>query len=315
MGFLRRKWGLACDNLVSAEVVTADGQAVTASAEEHPDLFWALRGGGGNFGVVTWFEYQLHPLGPEIYGTVVIYPGDQIPTVLRRWRDFLADAPDEVTCDLLIWGMPPLPMVPPEQHWAPVAIVAAMHAGPVADGERALEPTRAFGAPIADLSGPRPYVAMQSDLDPLFPDGQLYYWKSIFIDDPSEEALAAIAAMAADRPSPQTLLGLRGLGGAMGRVPEAATAYGNRAALANLSIDATWQDPSRSGEMIAWTRQAWSRMRDLTGGGVYLNFAGLGEDEEALARSAHGPNYDRLKAVKRRYDPTNLFRGNVNIAP
>jgi FAD/FMN-containing dehydrogenase len=315
MGFLRRQWDLACDNLLSAEVVTADGQVVTASATEHPDLYWAIRGGGGNFGVVTSFEFQLYPLGPEIFGAVVIYPFEQAAEVVRRWRDFVLQAPDSVTCDALVWGMPPLPGVPEEMHWAPVVIIAALHAGSAEEGEGALQPVRQFGAPIADMSGPQPYVAFQSSMDPLFANGQLYYWKSLNTVTLTDDAIEQTIALAAGRPSPMTLFALRGLGGAMGRVPQDATAYGDRAAMFNLSIDNTWLDPAQSSEMVAWTRAAWQQMRAMTDGGVYLNFAGLGEENDALARAAYGPNYERLARIKRRYDPDNLFRGNINIAP
>jgi FAD/FMN-containing dehydrogenase len=315
MGFLRRKWGLACDNLRSVEIVTAAGEVLTASESQHADLFWGVRGGGGNFGVVTSFEFDLYPLGPEIYGAVVVYAGAETEQVIRKWRDFILQAPDEVTCDLLIWGMPPLPGVPQEMHWAPIVMAAAMYAGDVQTGEQVLQPVRELGHALVDISGPRTYVAMQRDLDPLFPSGQLYYWKSIFADAYDDAVIAATVKLANDRPSPQTLLGLRGLGGAMSRVPEDATAYGNRQALFNLSIDTTWQDPARSADMVAWTRAAWARMRDLTGGGTYLNFAGLGEENETLARAGYGINVARLREVKRRYDPTNFFRGNINIAP
>lgn len=315
MGFVRRKWGLTCDNLLSVEIVTADGQVLTASESSHPDLFWAVRGGGGNFGIVTSFEFQLHPLGPEIYGAMAVYPAEQAADIIRAWRNYVSVAPDEVTCDLLLWGMPPLPMVPPEMHWAPVVITAAIYAGPVEEGQAVLQPAREFGTPVADMSGPRPYVEMQSDLDPLFPVGRQYYWKSVFANEINDETIAAISALAANRPSPQTLLALRGLGGAMGRVAEDATAYGNRGAFCNLSIDAAWDDPADNEKIIAWTRKSWSMMRDLTGGGVYLNFAGLGEENDTLARAGFGRNYDRLADVKRRYDPANLFQGNVNVRP
>lgn len=315
MGNLRRKWGLACDNLVSAEIVTADGEVLTASEREHPDLFWAIRGGGGNFGVVTSFEFQLHSLGPEIYAAVTVYPMEEATEVVRNWRDYILQAPDEVTCDLFLWGMPPLPDVPEEQHWAPVVIAAGMYAGTVDEVSDALEPVRRLGTPIADLSGPNTYVGYQSDFDPLFPDGLQYYWKSLFANHLDEDAIRGIARMGENRPSPQTMLALRGLGGAMSRVPEDGTAYGNRDAQFNLSIDATWSDPDDNDRVIGWTRDAWSRMRDLTGGGVYLNFAGLGEENDDLVRAGYGSNLDRLKAIKRRYDPANLFRGNINVRP
>lgn len=315
MSFLRRKWGLACDNVVSAQIVTANGDVLNVSEIEHPDLFWAIRGGGGNFGIVTSFEFQLYPLGPEIYAAVTIYPIEEVATVLRNWRDFITTAPDEVTCDLLVWGMPPLPMVSPEMHWSPVVLISSMYAGPVDKGELVLRPARELGTPLFDLSGPRPYVAMQAEIDPLVPDGLQYYWKCINADVLDEPLIEAIVDLAADRPSPRTLLGLRGLGGAMSRVPENATAYGNRSALYNLSFDTTWEDPAQSEEMISWTRSAWSRIHDLTQGGVYLNFTGQDEGGEALARAGYAGNYDRLVEIKRRYDPANLFRGNVNIVP
>ena len=254
MGFLRRKWGLACDNLISVEIVTADGQILRASETEHPDLFWAVRGGGGNFGIITSFEFRLHTLGPEIYGATTIYSFEEADLVLRNWRDFVLQAPDEVTCDALVWGMPPLPEVPPEIHWAPVVILAAMYAGPAEEGDRVLQPVREMGTPIGDLSARQQYVAMQSDLDALFADGQLYYWKSLFADQLSDEVIGEVVALAASKPSPQALFALRSLGGAMGRVPEEATAYGNRDALFNISIDNTWQDPAHNDEMISWAR-------------------------------------------------------------
>ena len=315
MGFLRRKWGLACDNLIAAEVVTAEGRVLTASETENADLFWAIRGGGGNFGVVTSFEFQLHRLGPEIYAAMVVYPGDQTASVARAWRDVMADAPDEVTCDLAITGMPPLPPVPPEMHWAPVAIAFGVYAGPAEAGESVLQPLRQLGTPVADMSGPQPYVAIQSALDPSFPDGLLYYWKSFSGSRLSDEFADALSALCANRPTPQTLVGLRSLGGAMGRVPEEATAYANRSALFNLSIDATWQNPADNERIVDWVRQGWAEMRELTDASAYVNFAGLGEENDLLARSAYGRNFDRLRAIKRKYDPGNLFHGNINVAP
>lgn len=315
MGYLRRKWGLTCDNLLSAEVVTADGEIVTAGADKNEDLFWGIRGGGGNFGVVTSFEFQLHELGPEIYGALAIYPFEEATSVLRKWRDFALHAPNEVTCDAYIWGMPPLLGVPEEMHWAPVVIIAGMYAGPVDEGKQLFQPASELGTPIEDMSGPRPYVEMQSDLDPLFADGQLYYWKSFFSDSMSDELIDEIVAHAADKPSKQCLFALRTLGGAMSEVPEEATAYGNRDAKFNISIDNTWQDPSKTDEMIDWTRKTWSNLREQTEGGVYVNFAGFGEEKDKLTRAVHGKNYERLQQVKSKYDPDNFFCTNQNIKP
>src|SRR6056297_2721469 len=315
MGYLRRKWGLSCDNLRSVEVVTADGRVVTASEDENEDLFWAVRGGGGNFGIVTSFEFRLYPLGPEIYGALTIYPFDDASSVLRKWRDFALNAPQEVTCDAYIWGMPPLPDVPPEMHWAPVVIIAGMYAGPVDKGEQLFQPVSELGTPIEDMSGPQPYVEMQSDLDPLFADGQLYYWKSLFADTMSDEVIDKIVEHAAEKPSKQCLFALRILGGAMRRVPEEATAYGNRDAMFNISIDNTWQNPEKNDEMIAWTRKVWGNLHDQTSGGVYINFAGFGEEKETLTQAAYGRNYERLQQVKAAYDPENFFCTNQNITP
>ncbi len=315
MGLLQRKWGLACDNLLSAEVVTADGEVRRASVVENPDLFWALRGGGGNFGIVTWFEYGLYPLGPEVYSAAAIYALEDAPALLRAWTAFGAQAPDEITSQALFWSMPPLPDLPEELHGIPIFILAGMYAGPAAEGERALEPLRTWGTPMVDLSGAVTYVESQSGFDEFFPDTQRYYWKSLYLDGLDDDLIDSLVVMAARRPSLQTLVALRHLGGAIGRLPEDATAYGHRRAAYNLSLDATWEDPLDGERMISWTRQTWQEFKDNTGGGVYLNFAGLGEENDELARAGYGGNYERLRAIKAKYDPINFFRGNINIAP
>jgi FAD/FMN-containing dehydrogenase len=315
MGLLQRKWGLACDNLLSAEVVTADGEVLQASIVENPDLYWALRGGGGNFGTVTWFEFGLYPLGPEVYSATALYALEDAPALLRAWREFGAQAPDEVTSQALFWSMPPLPDLPEELHGIPIIILAGIYAGSVEDGERALEPLRTWATPIVDLSGPATYVESQSAFDMFFPDTQRYYWKSLYLNGLDDSVIDAMVSMAATRPSPQTLVALRHLGGAISQIPEDGTAYGHRRATYNLSLDATWEDPRDDERMIAWTRQTWQEFKDQTDGGVYLNFAGLGEENDDLARAGYGRNYDRLRQVKAKYDPNNLFRGNINIAP
>jgi FAD/FMN-containing dehydrogenase len=315
MGLLQRKWGLACDNLLSAEVVTADGEVLQASVVENPDLFWALRGGGGNFGIVTWFEFGLDPLGPEVYTAGVLYAFEDARALMRAWRAFAAQAPDEVTSETGFWALPPLPDLPQELHGAPIVVMAGMYAGPAGDGERALEPLRTMGTLIVDMSGTSTYVQSQAGFDEFFPTTQRYYWKSLYLDGLDDDRIDAMIAMAATRPSPQTLIVLRHLGGAIGQIPEDATAYGHRRAMFNLSIDATWDDPRDDARMIEWTRQAWQEMRDRTGGGIYLNFTGLGEENDELARAGYGSNFDRLQEIKAKYDPSNLFRGNINIAP
>ncbi len=315
MGLLQRKWGLACDNLLSAEVVTADGEVLQASVVENPDLFWALRGGGGNFGIVTWFEFGLYPLGPEVYTAAVLYAVEDAPALMRAWREFTEQAPDEITSEAGFWALPPLPDLPAELHGAPVVILAGMYAGPAEEGERALEPLRRMGTPIVDMSGKATYVQAQAGFDEFFPTTQRYYWKSLYLDALGDDVIDAMVAIAATRPSPQTLIILRHLGGAISQIPDDGTAYGHRRSAYNLSLDATWDDAADDERMIGWTRQAWQDMRDRTGGGIYLNFAGLGEENDELARAGYGSNFQRLRDVKAKYDPTNFFRGNINIAP
>jgi FAD/FMN-containing dehydrogenase len=315
MGILQRKYGLACDNLISVQVVTADGDVITASESEHADLFWAIRGGGGNFGVVSSFEFQLHPVGPEVATATLFYAYEDGSTVLRKWREFTEAASDEVTSQVLIWWVPPIPDFPEEMHGNPILTVVGVHAGPVDVGEAALQPLRELSDPIADLSGPAPYLQVQSDFDPFFPDGNLYYWKSIFMDDLTDDHIEMLLQQLIDvRPNEGALV-LRQLGGAVSRVPESATAFGNRQSAFNLSIDALWSDPAHSADNIAWVRECWDEMYRKNGGGVYLNFAGFAEDTAALARAGHQENLDRLRLVKRQYDPMNLFRSNINITP
>jgi FAD/FMN-containing dehydrogenase len=315
MALTSRKWGLACDNLLSVEVVTADGEVRQASVTEHADLFWAVRGGGGNVGIVTWFEYQLHPIGPECFVVGTLYALADAERITPAWRDFVLQAPDEITSTLVYWSMPSLPGFPAELHGTPIVGAFGLYAGDATEGERALQPLREFATPLLDLSGRTDYLSVQNTWDVFFPTTLRYYWKSLFLDELREADIAQTIALAADRPTPETLFALRHLGGAVGRIPDDATAYGNRRSPFNLSLDTTWSDPADDERMIGWTRQAWQELRERTGGGVYLNFAGLGEENELLARAGHGGNYERLRAVKRRYDPDNVFRGNINIKP
>lgn len=315
IGYLRRKHGLSCDNLISADVVTADGRFLKASADKNPDLFWGLRGGGGNFGIVTSFEYRLHPLGPEVMAANVIYPYEQAETVLRAWRDFTADAPDDISSACILWSVPAIPDFPEAWHHRPVIIMDAMYAGPVEAGERALQPLRQFGTPLVDLSGPTQFTALQSDMDGFCPAGNLYYWKSLNLDSLTDELMALTLQAGFDRPSPQSLIVIRHLGGAMNRVSAEETAFGDRSALYNLSLDTSWIDSADSANNIAWTRAVWDRAAQHTSQGVYLNFPGFLEEGESLLRRAYGKNYERLAALKTKYDPDNLFRLHQNIKP
>jgi FAD/FMN-containing dehydrogenase len=315
IGLLRRKYGLSCDNLLSADVVTADGRFLTASETENADLFWGIRGGGGNFGVVTTFEYRLHPVGPEVMAAAVMYPFEQATELLHAWRDYTEQAPDEVTSEVMLWSIPDIPDFPEELRGEPTVVVAGMYAGPAQVGELQLQPLREFGTPLVDLSGIEPYTVAQSSFDSFFPEGLLYYWKSLYLDHLDDAMIDAMVFNAENRPSPKTLLIARHLGGAISRVTEDATAYGNRNAQFNLSIDSTWEDPTESERNIAWTREVWTKMRLFSDGGIYLNFAGFLEEGEKLLHEAHGENYERLVALKTKYDPTNLFRLNHNIKP
>jgi FAD/FMN-containing dehydrogenase len=315
MALTSRKWGLACDNLLSVEIVTAEGEVLRASPTEHPDLFWAVRGGGGNFGIVTWFEYDLHPLGPEVFVVGTLYSLTDAARITPLWHDYVVQTPDEVTSTLVFWSMPSLPVFPSELHGTPIVGAYGLYAGDPAEGEAALQPLREFATPLFDLSGRADYLSVQNGWDVFFPTTLRYYWKSLFLDELRAEDITQTISLAEDRPTPETLFALRHLGGAVSRMPDEATAFGNRRAQFNLSLDTTWADPADDARMIGWTRRAWQELRERTGGGVYLNFAGLGEENDDLARAGFGGNYEHLRQVKRRYDPANVFRGNINITP
>ena len=241
MGWLRRKHGMACDAVVSVDVVTADGRSLTASETENPDLFWAVRGGGGNFGVVTSFEYALQPVGPMVTLCAPFYPLEYGADILRRWRDFMAEAPEDFSSNLLIWSIPAHPNFPTELHGTPVIITAGVHSGTLEEGERAIQPLRELGDPVLDLSGPAPYAGVQMAFDPLFVKGErLNYWKSLYLDSLDDQAIDLIIARGNDRPSPWSLIAVWHLGGAMNRVDRGATALGERSAPYLYSLDTSW---------------------------------------------------------------------------
>ncbi|HSD19189.1 MAG TPA: FAD-binding oxidoreductase [Anaeromyxobacter sp.] len=313
-GWLSRKHGLTIDNLVSARVVTARGEVLRASARENADLFWAIRGGGGNFGVVTSFEFRLHPIAPEVWFALVLYPLDRADVVMCRYRDFMLQAPDDVMAIGLYWSAPPLPAIPAEMHGAPVLIVAAVCSGPPEDGERVIAPLRALDRPVADLTSRVPFSDVQRAFDEDYPKGRLYYWKSAYLEQLPEDVIATLTRYAGERPSPLSTVEVWTLGGAVARVPDTETAFSRRGSPFLFAVEANWDDPASTEENIAWARRACGDAQRFTSG-AYLNFAGFGEEGEALLRAAYGPNLDRLRAVKARYDPDNLFRGNFNVAP
>jgi FAD/FMN-containing dehydrogenase len=315
VGHLRRKYGLSIDNLLSVDIVTADGVLRRASTTENEDLFWAVRGAGSNFGVVTSFEFQAHPVGPMVMVGAVFYPLDEITELLPAWRDYTASAPDELSSVGLCWSVPPHEPFPPEHHGKPVLVIAGAYAGPVEDGEPVVQPLRELGQPLIDLSGPWPWLGLQSGFDALFPKGGLYYWKSRALAELSEAAIDDIADFAARRPSPLTDVILWHHGGAMSRVGETETAYGGRDAAFLVNCEASWDDPAQTDDAIAWGREFWDAMGRHSTGGLYLNFPGFGEEKEALVKAGYGANYERLAALKAQYDPTNLFRMNLNITP
>lgn len=316
MGWLRRKYGLSIDNLVSVDVVTADGTVLTANRHENAELFWGVRGGGGNFGVVTSFEYRLHPVGPEVMFAAPMYPHDKARELLPVWRDMVEEMPEEVTAQAVFWSIPAVSDFPEELHGEPIVVFPAMHCGTAEEGNRVLQPLRELAEPLLDLSGVMPYIHIQQMFDPILHEGRLYYWKSLDLDSLDEDVIDAIVTHAEARPSPDTLMPIWHHGGAMNRVGPTETAFGDRSTTFNLSIDATWDEPGNTEENIAWARDVWEDMHRFSDGGLYLNFAGLGEEGEELMRAGHGEEiHERLARLKAEYDPENRFRLNQNIHP
>jgi hypothetical protein len=306
---------MTVDNLVSAEVVLADGRIVTASAGEHADLFWALKGGGGNFGVVTSFQLRMHPLGPEVFALNVAYPLDQASHVLRGWRDAVDDAPDELSTAGFIWSLPDAPELPEELRGAPYVGIAGMWAGDPVYGEAYTRRLRDLATPLLDLSGVTSYQAFQASLDPFFPNGARRYWKALYLDGFDDAAIDMTVDWSNRRPSPETLVIVRHCGGAMARVGAEQTAFGDRSSEWMLSIDSTWQDPAADGANIDYTRAFWHAAVPFSDGKTYFNFPGLHEEGEAAVRASYGVNHDRLARIKAAYDPENRFNLNQNIQP
>jgi FAD/FMN-containing dehydrogenase len=304
MGVLMRAYGLSCDNLRAVEIVTADGVVRTASRDAHPEL-WAVRGGGRGLGVVTLFEFDLHPLGPQVAMAQVLYPYADAQRVLRAWRDATLQVPETVTPELVLWSIPTDPKIPAELHGAKVVLVAGVYAGPPSEAAAALAPWKQLGTPLADQSATMSYLQIQSALDALFPDGGRYYMKSHFLDELTDEAIDRLLECDVRRPNPETLIVIRTLEGAIARAET--SSYAHRSARHNVSIDAAWFDPALDKAAISWARETWETIQPFANGGVYVNFAGLGDEAPGLRDALLGSNQERLGHVRAEYDPEGLF--------
>ena len=314
LGWLIRKHGLACDNLISAGVVTADGQFQTASATQNQDLFWGIRGGGGNFGVVTSFEYLVHPAGTVLAG-LLVHPIAKAKEALRYWRDYEATVPEELTAGAALLTAPPAPFVPEEARGTLVCGIAAVYCGDIDAGEQAIRPLREFGPPVVDIIQPMPYIASQAMMDDLFPSGYRNYWKSSILRDLTDDAIDTVLAHFATVPSPMTLVIIEHAGdGAMDRVSASDTAFGHRDWSYYFLITSIWADPADDEKNIEWTRELWEAVQPFAKDAVYVNYLDQ-EGEERVKAAYAGQTYERLVNLKQKYDPTNLFRHNQNIKP
>jgi len=312
-GWLSRKYGLTVDNLESAEVVTAAGEVVRASATEHPDLFWALRGGSGNFGVVTRFEFRLHPVGPNLLSGLIVYPISEAKQVLRRYREFAAKAPDELSVWSVLRLAPPLPFLPESVHGKGVVVLALLYAGDPKQGEALIAPLRTFGTPVGEAVGVQPYTAWQQAFDPLLTHGARNYWKSHNFSKLDDGLFDAVVEYIGKQPSPQCEIFFGAIGGATKRPAPDSAAYPHRDAEFVMNVHGRWENAADDERCIRWARDFFKASAPFATGGAYVNF--LTEDEGDRVRAAYGANYDRLAGVKRKYDAKNLFHVNQNIAP
>jgi FAD/FMN-containing dehydrogenase len=312
IGWLMRKHGLACDNLVAADVVTADGQLVHASETENADLLWGLRGGTGNFGIVTQFEFALHPVGPMVYAGLIFFSAEHDHELLRVFRDWAPNVPDDITAAMNLTTAPPLPVVPQEWHGKKVIALIAVSAGPIDEAQAHFESFRAVAEPVADLLGPMPYTAMQTLIDPLWPKGIHAYFKATNLARLDDELIERLAALHQSAPGPQCEMHVHQMGGALARVGEGDTAFSERSMPFVLNAVTGWHDAGETDAHTSWARDVIAAAIDASTGRAYVNFLG---DSDA-ARSSYGADtYSRLIALKRDYDPTNVFRLNQNISP
>ena len=312
-GWLTRRHGLTIDNLIGATVVTPDGEVRTASARSEPDLFWAIRGGGGNFGVVTSFDFQLHPVGPEVYAGLVVYPFDQARQVLKAWRDFTADAPDELSVWAVLRKAPPLPFLPESSHGKEVVVFALMHCGSVDAGQRAAAPVLEFGNALGSHLGPTPYAGFQTAFDPLLAPGARNYWKSHNFSRLDDAALDLMLAAAGSLPGPECEIFIAQLGGAMGRIAAADTPFVGRDARYIMNVHGRWSAPADDAKVRDWARRTFTQLAPHATGNGYVNF--LSEDEGERVAASYGRNHARLQQIKQRFDPENMLRLNINIEP
>ncbi|HET6463725.1 MAG TPA: FAD-binding oxidoreductase [Candidatus Krumholzibacteria bacterium] len=312
-GWLSRKHGMTVDNLVAAEIVTAQGEVLHVSRDQHPDLFWALRGGSGNFGVVTRFEYQLHELGPEVLSGLIVYPMSDAKSVLQRYRTVVANAPEDLTVWAIMRNAPPLPFLPENVHGKGVVVVAFMYAGDSSRGEALVDPLRKLGTPVGEHVGVQPYTAWQQAFDPLLAPGARNYWKSHNFAELDDALLDVVIDSASTLPSPHCELFLVSMGGATSSPSRDETAYAHRDARFVINVHSRWETPAEDDRCIAWAREFFRASARFATGGVYVNFQS--DDEKERVRAAYGSNYNRLARVKRAYDPGNLFRVNQNILP
>jgi FAD/FMN-containing dehydrogenase len=313
-GWLRRTYGMTCDSLLSADLITADGEFITASDTERADLFWALRGGGGNFGIVTDFEYRLHPVGPVVTYAAAMYPIEAAAAVLPAFRDYMDTAPDAVNASATLWTVPSTSVFPERLHGRSVIAVNGVYAGDGQRGEQILSAIRAFGDPIFDVLEPLPYTSVQRMYDVFFPPSRLrYYWKGLYLDGLGEAVVSGLAAAFARKPSPLSMLVIWAQGGALARVRPADTAVGSRNSPFLLEILANWQEPECTDANIAWARTVFEDLHQYSRGKPNFNFPGVEDDMKSFVSAAFAEQYERLVRVKRKYDPANVFRVNQNI--
>jgi FAD/FMN-containing dehydrogenase len=311
-GWLSRSYGLAADNLLSAEVVIANGKVLQASEKENSDLFWALRGGSGNFGIVTSFQFKLYPVGPQVLAGLIVHPFKDAEKVFRHYRSFTSTAPDEATCWAILRKAPPLPFLPPEVHGKEVVIMAAVYAGDMKEGEKVLGMLRRFGNPIADVIGPTPFAAWQKAFDPLLTSGARNYWKSNNHTELADDLLDILIEYTRQLPTTASEIFIGQFGGAINRVAPDATAYPHRNANYVFTVHTRWENSADDIKCVEWSKELFNETAPYSTGGVYVNFISDGENRIA---AAFGSNYERLTKIKSKYDPDNFFRVNQNIVP